>query len=78
MNEMQAEFDRLEARIDAQTARIDALYHALELRGILPRAGDAGRDDAFSDGVFELEETPLSADGSSRRLRLRVGDATGV
>ncbi|MGZ4332788.1 MAG: hypothetical protein ACXVRV_01745 [Gaiellaceae bacterium] len=82
MNENQNTLDRLEARIEDQTARIDALYRLLELRGILPRATDACRGDALFDD--ESEGLDLSGWAAKprptrrRSTRLHVGTATGV
>jgi hypothetical protein len=83
MNEMQTTLDRLERRIEDQTARIDALYALLELRGILPHAADAGRGDALFDDESEApdrscgwHEKPRPT--RRRATRLRVGEATGV
>ena len=82
MNENQNTLDRLETRIEDQTARIDALYRLLELRGILPHAPDAGRGDA----LFDHESEGLDLSGwvakprptQRRSTCLRVGTATGV
>jgi hypothetical protein len=63
MNETQATLDRLERRLEEQTARIDALYRMLERRGLVPRAVEAGRG-----------ERPAKR----RPTRLRLGSATGV
>jgi hypothetical protein len=82
MSEMQSTLDRLEARIEIQTARIDALYRLLERRGILPRAVDSAGHDALFDE--ESEALDLSCDwerprpAGRRATRLHVGDATGV
>jgi hypothetical protein len=84
MNEMHATLDRLETRIEDQTARGDALYRLLELRGILPRRVDVGRGAAlFDDDSAELDlscrwqERPET---TVRRAapRFHVGEATGV
>lgn len=83
MNDTHANLDRLERRIEDQAARIDALYRLLELRGILPRGGDAGMGDALFDG--EPEDLDLSRGWErkprpkARRVaRFHVGEATGV
>jgi hypothetical protein len=80
MSEMRATLDRLERRIEDQTARIDALYRMLELRG-LPR-DDAGRGDALFDELFPDEDEPLAprpeVPTRRRATRLHVGSATGV
>jgi hypothetical protein len=75
--------DRLEARIEHQAARIDALYLILEDRGILPRHPDAGKSDAFLDEDVEFADAPSTRETRVRRARppatrLRVGNATGV
>ena len=72
MDEMHAALDRLEARVDHQAARIDALYEMLELRGVLPRSiGPEARDLRFVLKRKSPAERP-------RSTRIRVGDATGV
>lgn len=68
MTAMHSTVDRLEARIDYQAARIDALYRILEASGVLPA---------------RVEDEPLVREahaGSARHtpIRLHVGDATGV
>jgi hypothetical protein len=87
MTEMSSTIDRLEARLDYQAARIDALYALLQERGVLPRPADAGRGDALFDEVLELEDAPLERERRARpsrpsrtrpRTRLHVGTATGV
>lgn len=85
MTEMHSSIDRLEARIDHQAARIDALYALLQARGVLPRPAEAGRGDALFDDLpdLEVEDSPLERERratSARppRTRLRVGTATGV
>jgi hypothetical protein len=83
MNEEHATLDRLERRIEDQTARIDALYELLELRGILPRGADAGRGDALFDD--EPEALDLSCGWQTprrptarRAKHFHLGEATGV
>jgi hypothetical protein len=80
MNETNAQLDRLETRLEDQTARIDAVYGLLELRGILPRGADAGRGDALFDD--ESEELDLSRSWdrptSRRAAHFHLGEATGV
>ena len=83
MNEMHATLDRLEIAIEDQSERIDALYGLLELRGILPRGGEAGRGDALFDD--ESEALDLSGGRKGRRrpaadraTRFHLGEATGV
>lgn len=75
--------DRLEARIDHQAARIDALYRMLEERGLIPAPADAGKTDAFFDEPLALEDAPLARESRAEGTRLlaarfRVGEATGV
>jgi hypothetical protein len=82
MNETHVTLDRLERRIEDQTARIDALYQLLELRGILPRSVEVGRGDALSDeesAALDLpswHETPRPT--RRRATRFHLGTATGV
>ena len=83
MDEMHAALDRLETRIDDQTARIDALYELLEQRGMLPPTVAAARggslfDDASEarDRSFVWKQKPRPT--RRRATRLRVGNATGV
>jgi hypothetical protein len=66
MNETHATLERLETRIEDQTARIDALYGLLERRGVLPRGADAGRGDA-------PRRPP-----ARRAAHFHLGEATGV
>jgi hypothetical protein len=68
MREMHSTLDRLEARLDYQAARIDALYRLLGTRGVLPA---------------RVEDEPLvreihAAPARHAPIRLHVGDATGV
>jgi hypothetical protein len=81
MDEMRAAMDRLEARLDHQAGRIDALYELLELRGIVPRSVGTARGDAFDDpdtrdlcSVWKQRSRPTMR----RSSRFHVGDATGV
>ena len=82
MNEMHSTLDRLEARLDYQTARIDALYRALERHGLT--VDDAvPRGDALFDDVVETRDAgsarrPRRARAARRAVRLRVGQGTGV
>jgi hypothetical protein len=46
--------DRLEARLERQAARIDALYRALEARGILPPESEEAGE------AVEVEDFPLA------------------
>ncbi|HZD87543.1 MAG TPA: hypothetical protein VE088_06015 [Gaiellaceae bacterium] len=73
--------DRLEARIDHQAARLDALYAALEAGGVLEPA-DAAVSDALFDELVQIEDSPLARDlAGERRPRavdaLHLGGATG-
>lgn len=68
MNEMQDQLTRLEARIEHQTARIDALYQALEREGILPLE--------VADVPFSRRSTKPPA--RRRTAGFRLGNATGV
>jgi hypothetical protein len=82
MNE-HATLDRLETRIEDQTARIDALYGLLELRGILPRRADAGRGGALFDDESEDFDLSSGWEGGRRPTAHRsphfhLGEATGV
>jgi hypothetical protein len=83
MNEMQSSLERVEARLDRQSARIDALYRTLEERGIIPGPRDVGARDAFFDELIQLEEAPpaharRAAPRRRRATGLRVGASTGV
>lgn len=83
MNETHVTLDRLEARLDAQEARIEALYGMLELRGLLPRPVGAGRGDALHDEDWESPDLAPArqetrAPAKRRARRMRVGTATGV
>lgn len=79
---MQTTLDRLEARIDYQATRIDALYELLRERGLLPLPGDAGRSDGVFEEPLEIAEAPLVREARATtwhsRSRLHVGTATGV
>jgi hypothetical protein len=83
MNETHPTLDQLEHRIEDQSARIDALYALLELRGILPHATKACRGDAFFDDESEFldlscgwNEKPRTR--GRRMARFQLGNATGV
>ncbi len=78
MNEMQKTLDRLEARLEDQTARMDALCRMLAQRGVLPRAVDAGRGDALFDDELDTFDLPSWHETSQSARRFRVGEATGV
>lgn len=75
--------DQLEARIDHQAARIDALYRMLRAAGVIPGPLEPGSRDAFFDGLIPCEDAPLTRDrdaqpATARTSRLHVGEATGV
>lgn len=77
MDEMHAELDRLEARIDHQAGRIDALYEKLEERGVLPRHSadsEAEVEAPDSRSVWKQKSKPARR----QPTRLHVGEATGV
>ena len=79
MSEMHTALERLERRIEDQTARIDALYELLEVRGVLPHEADALRGDALFDDEEEALDLTCGWKDTPRRLaRFHVGDATGV
>jgi hypothetical protein len=83
MNEMNATLDRLEARLEDQAARIDALYGLLELRGILPRGAEVGRGDGLFEDESFARDLPCGWERKPRRIAPRatgfhVGTATGV
>lgn len=75
--------DRLEARIDHQAARIDALYRVLKEAGVIPCPMEPGLRDVFFDKLIPYEDAPLTRDRNAeqatrRTPRLHVGAATGV
>jgi len=83
MREMSSALERLEARVEHQTARIDALFRMLEARGVIPSPAKTGAGDAFFDELVQIEDAPLARErraGPARRraTRLHVGDSTGV
>ncbi len=83
MDEMHAALDRLERRIEFQTARIDSLCALLERRGILPRDADADGDDALLGDEPEALDLSCGWEAKSRptarrAARFHVGEATGV
>jgi hypothetical protein len=83
MTEMHSLLYRLEARIDHQAARIDALHRELEERGILADATQAHAVDPLFDELVDPEDAPFAIGighepRPRRATRLRVGDATGV
>ncbi len=83
MSSIYPSLDRLEARIEHQAARIDALYRRLEERGVIPGPADAGTTDALCDELVQIEDAPLARARRSRPVRrratrLRVGNSSGV
>jgi hypothetical protein len=83
MSDTQSSLERLEARLDYQAARLDALYRMLETASVLPRPARRGRSDAFFDELFHVEDSPLAREQCEpakrrRSSRLHIGDATGV
>ena len=86
MDEMHSALDRLEARLDHQAGRIDALYEMLEQRGVLPQGVAALEGETWfgADPEADVEaRDPCSvwkrkSRPARRPTRIRVGDATGV
>jgi hypothetical protein len=83
MSEMQDKLDFLEARIDHQAARIDALYRALEREGILPRPVTGDRRETSPDETWEVARVASSQPGKKpartrRAAGFHLGTATGV
>jgi hypothetical protein len=83
MTEMHSLLDRLEARIDQQAARIDALYRELEERGMLRGAAQAQAVDPLFDELVDVEDAPLATEVDAEGQRphaapLHLGDAAGV
>lgn len=72
MTENLSSIDRLEARVDYQAARIDALYALLQARGVLPRNANNGKADLVFDDLLKRNGTPLE------RGRLHLGNSGGV
>ena len=67
----QSVIDRLEARIDYQTSRIDALSRALEER---VTSRPRGEDDLLFDELVDIEASPLArAAGDDTRARREPG-----
>jgi hypothetical protein len=79
---MQSMLDRLEARVDYQSARIDAICRALEQRRIRPQPVHARSGDTLFDRPREVTDTRSRRQVRRQRTRCRarfhVGDATGV
>ena len=60
MSELHSLLDRLEARLDHQAARIDALYRTLEENGLLaPAEPDSAQEELF-DELLQVEDAPLA------------------
>lgn len=84
MNETHSALDRLEARLDRQAARIDALYEMLEQRGVLPQSvatleGDGAEPDAHAESRDPCSVWKRTSPPARRRpTRIHLGDATGV
>ena len=87
MDELHSALDRLEARLDQQAGRIDALYELLEQRGVLPRSGATLEGEGWlgaglgahadSPDLCSMSKRP-SPPARRRRTRIHLGDATGV
>jgi hypothetical protein len=83
MSDLEDKIDRLEARIDHQAARIDALYRALEREGIFPRPETGMPPDASSaDAAWEVADVPANRQRTPAPVRraagFHLGTATGV
>lgn len=84
MTEVHSSADRLEARLDHLSARVEALYSMLEARGILTKPADTASGDALFDELVQIEEAPFARERRAvptrRRTptRLRVGSCDGV
>ena len=82
MTEMHSTLDRLEARLDYQASRIDALYRALEAHGVRVDDVTPGGDALF-DALVRIEDAPLARSARRTRpvrrgARLRLGQGGGV
>lgn len=82
MNDITSALERLEARLDYQTTRIDALYALLVEGSILHHPSHRGDDELF-DELIQIEDAPLARGTHASPERnpsepLHVGDATGV
>lgn len=84
---MHSALDRLEARLDQQAGRIDALYELLEERGVLPRNGATLDGEEWLGVELKAHADPpalcsvskrTSPPARRRRTRIHLGDATGV
>jgi hypothetical protein len=65
MSELHSLLDRLEARLDYQAARIDALYRTLDEHGLLaPAEPDPAQEELF-DELLQVEDAPFA--GSQAR-----------
>jgi len=82
MREMGNTIDRLEARIDLQAARIDALYEILERNGISPRpatgSGDAPSVEPVEVRAARSNKRRKTPPRSRRAAGFHLGTATGV
>jgi hypothetical protein len=84
MDEMHSALDRLEARIDHQAGRIDALYEMLEQRSVFPRSAAALGGETWFGAEPDAEGRDLcsvwtrKSRPARRPTRIHVGDATGV
>jgi gamma-glutamyl:cysteine ligase YbdK (ATP-grasp superfamily) len=83
MVEPHSHLERLEARIDDQTARIDALYALLEAHGIVARPTAAGHNALSAEIVqnaHSMSGVKVHARPARRPTRsgIHLGDATGV
>lgn len=78
MTDRYSRIDRLEARVDYQAAEIDALYHALERRGIITRPVDAETRDAPHQEARVIEQPRRVRPVARRAKGFHLGDATGV
>jgi hypothetical protein len=87
MDEMHSALDRLEARLDHQAGRIDALYEMLEQRGVLPQSAATleGEECFGAEPDAHAESRDLcsvwkrtSPPARRRPTRIHLGDATGV
>jgi hypothetical protein len=83
MNEMHDQITRLEARIDHQAVRIDALYAAIEREGIFPRPVTGSRPGEPPEAGWEVAAVPPRKQRRKLPSRRRapgfhLGNATGV
>ena len=59
MSEIHSLLDRLEARLDYQAARVDALYRILEENGLRSYPGDDPAQEELFDELLQVEDAPL-------------------